>query len=239
LSERKGQAMMSSHPITAVLIGAGGHAKVIADILAPRTDLELIGCTDHRASGKLLHLDILGDDSLLPLLFERNIRHTFVAIGDNRLRLRIAAYAASIGFQFIQAVSRSAYVSPSALLGQGVAVMPGAVIQPEVHIGDHSIINTGASVDHECRIGKGCHIAPGANLAGLVTVGDGSFLGTGVKVIPGVKIGKSCIIGAGTVVIRDIPDYSRAVGVPARLLNPSGTSGASLAEKYKEGIADE
>lgn len=201
-----------------VLIGAGGHAKVIADILQSRSDLMLIGCTDRSAGGKVLHLDVLGDDRLLPELFDRHVRHAFVAIGDNRLRLKLAAGASSIGYQFVTAVSRHAYVAGSASIGAGTAVMPGAVIQPEVRIGKHSIINTGASVDHECVIGEGCHIAPGCNLAGLVTVGDGSFLGTGVKVIPGVRIGRGCTVGAGAVVIRDLPDYSTAVGVPARVM---------------------
>lgn len=215
---------MTTHLPKAVLIGAGGHAKVIADILAHRKDLEVIGCTDRNAVGKVLHLDVLGDDSLLPLLFrQQQASHAFVAIGDNRLRLKLAAYAASVGFRFIQAVSRHACVSGSAVLGHGVAVMPGAIVLPEVRIGDHSIINTGASVDHECRIGAGCHIAPGSNLAGQVTVGDGSFLGTGVKVIPGVTIGKGCIVGAGAVVIRDIPDCCTAVGVPARILKGPGS----------------
>lgn len=201
-----------------ILIGAGGHAKVIADILTHRMDIDIVGCTDRNITGRVLHLDILGDDRLLPQLFGQDVRHTLIAIGDNGLRMKLARNASTIGFEFINAVSRYAYVSGSASLGCGIAVMHGAIIQPETRVGDHSIINTGVTIDHECVIGTGCHIAPGSNLAGLVTVGDSSFLGVGVRVIPGVKIGRGCIIGAGAVVIHDIPDYSTAVGVPAKVL---------------------
>jgi len=96
--------------------------------------------------------------------------------------------------------------------------MAGTVINAASVIEDLVIVNTGATIDHDCRIGCGVHIAPQCALAGNVTVGEGAFLGTGAKAIPGVQIGRRATVGAGAVVIRNIPDGAVAVGVPARVI---------------------
>ncbi|MUT68734.1 acetyltransferase [Paenibacillus sp. NEAU-GSW1] len=207
--------MLHSLPNKTVIIGAGGHAKVIIDILRADPHVELIGCIGQSDGSDVLGLQVIGGDEQLPLLREQGVNHAFIAVGNNARRLALAELAESIGFELINAVSPHAYVASSALLGRGVAVMPGAIIQPDTVIGSCSIINTGATVDHDGVIGESCHIAPGCTLSGCVTVGDLSFLGTGAKVIDGMNIGKSCMVGAGSVVIRNIPDYALAVGVPA------------------------
>ena len=106
--------------------------------------------------------------------------------------------------------------SPVGQEGQGVAVMANVAINPDTYVGDHAIINTGATVDHDCHIARFAHIAPGVHLTGEVTVREGTLVGAGVATIPGVTIGKWCVIGTGAVVTKDVPDSVIAKGVPAR-----------------------
>ncbi|WP_338555853.1 acetyltransferase [Paenibacillus sp. KS-LC4] len=206
---------VSANPYRTVVVGAGGHAKVVVDILRTSQAYKVIGCIGREPGGQVLNVPVLGDDTMLPLLLEQGVRHAFIAIGDNAARLRLARHVQSLGFELINAISPLAYIAPSASLGCGIAVMPGGIIQPDAKIGSLTIINTAASVDHDCIIGEACHLAPGSTLSGGVTVGDGSFLGTGTVVIDGIRIGAGCMIGAGAAVIRNIPDQTLAAGVPA------------------------
>ncbi|WP_374019350.1 acetyltransferase [Paenibacillus thiaminolyticus] len=201
-----------------IVIGAGGHSKVIIDILHSDPGVELVGCTATSGSGSVSGIPILGDDTILPKLYEQGVHYAFIAIGDNRIRLKMARLVEDIGYTLINAISRFAYISPSASLGSGIAIMPGAVVNAEACIQDYAIVNTGASIDHESVIGEACHIAPGSHLSGNVRVGEGSFLGTGTQVIDGMAVGAWSVLGAGTVVVRDIPDQCLAVGVPARVI---------------------
>jgi UDP-perosamine 4-acetyltransferase len=202
-----------------IIIGAGGHAKVIIDILRAAPAVELVGCTAMTTkSGFVAGVPVLGDDSILPELYAQGIQQAFVAIGDNRIRRQMARTAADIGYTLINAISRYAYISPSASLGSGIAIMPGAVVNAEVCIQDYVIVNTGASIDHESVLGEACHIAPGSHLSGNVRVGEGALLGTGTQVIDGMTVGAWSILGAGAVVVRNIPEQCLAVGVPARII---------------------
>ena len=201
-----------------VVIGSGGHAKVVIDVLRGCGDVVLAGCISQAAPGEMTNgVPVLGGDDLLESLRRRGVTHAFVALGDNRLRLRIMHHAVSLGFELVTAVSPHAVLSPSVKIGCGTVVMPGAIINADARIGDGVIVNTGATVDHDCDIADGCHIAPGTNLAGCVQVGTGTFLGTGSRVIPRIRIGRWSVIGAGAVVISDVPDESVSVGVPARV----------------------
>ncbi|SFK72111.1 UDP-perosamine 4-acetyltransferase [Paenibacillus sp. 1_12] len=205
-------------PNKVVIIGGGGHAKVIIDILKSDPEVEIIGCTDTHAKGTVSGIRILGDDTILQDLYLSGIRHAVIAIGDNAERKRLASKAACIGFRYVNAISRFAYVSASVQLGVGIAIMPGSVIQPDAQIGDLAIINTNASIDHDCKIGALCHVAPGVTLSGRVVTGEGVFLGTGAKVIDGMHIGEWSIVGAGAVVVNALPDHCLAIGVPARIM---------------------
>src|SRR3984893_5701873 len=196
-----------------VIIGSGGHAKVVIELVRAEGKYQIKGCTGLGESGFVLgDVPILGTDSVLPALLTDGAKKAFVAIGDNHLRLRLLAQVSEMGFELINAVSPDAVVSPSATLGRGVAIMAGAVINAASQIGDGAIINTNAGVDHDCRIGNGAHIGPGSALAGNVKVERESFLGIGTCVLPGVRIGNRVIIAAGSVVIRDIPDEVTAMG---------------------------
>lgn len=202
-----------------VIVGAGGHAKVIVELIRAEGRYHPVGCTDSgAAAGGVLGLPWLGTDEALPALRAQGVRHAFVALGGNALRLKVARAVEALGFELVNALSPRAVLSPSARIGRGVAVMAGAVVNAEASVGDLAIINTNASVDHDCVIGEAAHVAPGCALAGNVRVGALAFLGAGTAVIPGITIGEGATVGAGAAVVRDVAAKTVAVGVPARPL---------------------
>lgn len=140
---------------------------------------------------------------------QKDLSPMIVSIGNNAIRKKVVE---NLSVEFGQAIHPSATISPTAQIEEGTVVMQGAIIQACVQIGKHCIINTGASVDHECIIENYVHISPHATLCGNVHVGEGSWVAAGTIVLPGVKIGKWSVIGAGSVVSKDIPDGVLAVG---------------------------
>ncbi|ALA81066.1 acetyltransferase [Stenotrophomonas maltophilia] len=199
------------------VVGAGGHAKVIIDLLRGGGH-EVVACLDAGRVGQVVNgVPVLGDERVqLPLLKDQGVDAVFVALGDNRLRRKVAAAVTAAGLEMIPAVGRSAVISPSARIGQGCAIMEGAILNADVVVHDFAIINTNASVDHDCVVGAFAHVAPGSTLAGGVEVGASVFLGAGTRVIPGIKIADGATVGAGGVVVRDIDSTGTWVGVPAR-----------------------
>jgi sugar O-acyltransferase (sialic acid O-acetyltransferase NeuD family) len=147
-----------------------------------------------------------------------------VGIGANHVRRALAERLP--GVEWVTAAHPAAHVHPSVQLGPGTVVFAGAILQLNVRIGAHVIINTAATADHDCVIGDYAHLAPGVRLAGSIHVESDAFLGIGSVVIPGRRIGRRSIVGAGGVVIADVPDDTTVVGVPARPL-PQRSSGAA------------
>lgn len=207
-----------------VLIGAGGHAKVCIELLQAMGE-EIAYCVGGEDSPNLcLGVPVLKGDENLVRLYSEGYSRLFVAIGSNRLRERLATLAMEQGYQLVNAISPQAIISPTVKLGSGIAVMAGAVINAEATIADLAIINTGATVDHDCRIGKAVHIAPQCGLAGNVIIGNLSFLGIGSKVIPEIEIGEQVTIGAGGIVVSSVGSGATAVGVPARVIRHKNES---------------
>ena len=200
-----------------IIIGAGPHSEVIVDIIEQCHQFEIVGLTD-RKEGTVLGYPILGDDSILPGLLHEGVRNAFIAIGNNRLRKLAFKDVRYMGFNMINVISPYAFVSKYAILERGVAIMQHAVINTNSHIGMGSIINTNASVDHDCDIGCFVHIAPGCAISGSTRIGDNTMLGTGTNVIDNIHIGHDVIIGSGAAVVKNIPDYCEAVGVPAKVI---------------------
>lgn len=199
-----------------VVVGAGGHAKVIIEMLRQSGHQVAYCISSERGTKECLGVPILVGDAWLDSLRAEGFHRAFVAIGANRARLRMAGVLKKLQYELVNAISPFALVSPSVRFGVGIAVMAGAIINAEAEIGDLAIVNTGASVDHDCQIGQAAHIAPQSALAGLVKVGEGGFMGIGSCAIPEVNIGKWSTIGAGAVVTKDIPDGVVALGIPAR-----------------------
>lgn len=178
----------------------------------------IIGCVSSDGTGIAgLLATMLGTDvDLEQLVVEHGAMHVFVAVGDNAARSRVTARCADAGITVATAVSRFAMVSHTALIADGAAVLPGAIVNAATHISRGVIVNTGASIDHDCMVGEFAHVAPGVAIAGGVTIGARAFIGVGARIIPGITIGDDAIVGAGAVVIRDVPARATVVGVPAR-----------------------
>lgn len=205
---------------TAVLVlGAGGHAKVVIELLVAAGHSVGYCIAQPGSPPRCLHVEVLTGDGHLQRLYAQGYRLAFPAVGANAIRERIAKEAVGLGYRLANAISPRAMVSPSAVLGQGIAIMGGVVINAAARIDDLAIINTGATVDHDCHIGTAAHVAPRCALAGNVTVGQQVFLGIGTVVIPDITIGDHAILGAGSMVISDIPPATLAFGHPARPVN--------------------
>lgn len=198
-----------------VILGSGGHAKVIVEIFEEAAAFDIVGYTSLSSTAPLFHYPYLGTDDDLPAVLATGITHAFPAIGNNRIRHRMVAQLQALGFVLPNAISRHAVVSPRTTLGAAIAIMPGAIVNVDSCIGDGAILNTACSVDHDARIGACAHIAPGAHIAGNVTVGEGAFLAVGSCSVPGRDIGAWATVGAGGVVIRDVEPNSVVIGVPA------------------------
>lgn len=190
------------------LFGAGGHAKVVMDVVAAQGDD--VGCLyDDNPHFAEIHGKPVYKTA------EKSIAGPMiVCIGSCRVRKLIAE---RYDIEYATAVHPTSVISDSAAIGPGTVIMPGAIINADATVGRHCIINSKASVDHECLIGDFVHIAPGATLSGNVEVGEGSWIGVGACIRQGIKIGKNCMIGAGSVVVKDIPDDSTAYGNPAKI----------------------
>lgn len=194
------------------LIGAGGHAKVIIEILE-KQGLYIGGLQDGNPKVKSL----LGHDvhHEFPEFFHADDAEVIISIGNNAIRKKLAD---SSNYKYVSAIHPSANISKRATIGKGTVIMAGVSINADVEIGKHAIINTNASVDHECILEDYVHISPNAALGGNVHVGEGTHIGIGANVIQGIKIGKWCTVGAGTVVLNDIPDGSTVVGNPGKVI---------------------
>jgi UDP-perosamine 4-acetyltransferase len=197
-----------------IVIGAGGHAKVVIDALrASGWAIRAVYDDDPKKwNESIIGVPIVGPTEKLR---EPDLFPVVIAVGDPFFRRQVAERYRR---DWITAIHPRAYVDDTAMLGPGTVVFAGAVIQSGVSIGAHAIINTSASVDHDCVIGDYAHVAPGAHLAANVHVKQGAFLGTGAQVIPGVTIGENAIVGAGATVVRDIPAHVTATGCPARVV---------------------
>jgi len=207
--------------IPVVGFGAGGHAKVVIEILRSMRDYEIVGLLDTRIErgANVLGVEVLGDDSLMAELKERGIEHAFIgvgSVGDLQPRRQLYEKVVGSGFQIVGAIHAAAVVSVTAQIGTGPTIMAGAIVNATAVIGDNVIVNTGAIVEHDCVIGDHTHIATGARLAGGVHVGPGSHIGIGAVVRQEIRIGEGAIVGAGAVVVRDVPDFKTVIGVPAK-----------------------
>ena len=203
-----------------MILGCGGHGRVVLDILMNVGEVEVVGFVDSnsRAHGRRIDgIEVLGHPDELPRIHEElGVECGIVAIGDNGVRRAFADRLEASGHELINAIHPSANVARNVSLGSNIVIAAGALVCAHCQIGDSVILNTGCIVDHESLIGTATHICPGARLAGRVTVESGAFVGIGATIIQSIRIGYEAVVGAGAVVIEDVAPMSTVVGVPAR-----------------------
>lgn len=195
------------------LYGASGHAKVIIDSLKA-SGVPVSGLFDDNPDVKTLF------DYTVFGFFDRErlgVEELIISVGVNNIRKKITEKLPP-DIHYGRAIHPSAIISEYASMDKGTVVIQGAVIQSSVKIGKHCIINTTASVDHDCVIEDFVHISPNATLCGAVSVGEGTQVGAGAVVIPGIRIGKWSLVAAGAVVMKDVPDNVLVLGNPARVV---------------------
>lgn len=201
-----------------VLLGGGGHCKSVLDTLLKTNEYSEIVITDPHISigSEIMGCKVVGDDRMLPQLYENGFTHAFIttgSIGYSNPRAKLVHMAEAIGFDFPIVIDPSAVIADEVTIGSGTYVGKNAIINSEAKIGNHCIINTGAIIEHESEIGDFCHISTGSILCGGVTVGKDSFIGAGTTVIQCVTIGSNAVVGAGSTVLSDVEDHVRTYGV--------------------------
>ena len=202
-------------------LGAGGHAKVVIEIIRLMDKYDIVALLDPESDlhgKKLFEIPVLGDDSKLNELRDSGVTHFFIglgSVGDSSTRKRLFEQAVAAGMQPIDAIHPGSEISVSARLGEGATIMANVVINASAVIGINNIINTGAIVEHDCFLGDHVHLATGAKLASTVTIGTGAHIGAGATVRQLINIGEDAIVGAGATVVKDVPAGLTVVGNPA------------------------
>ncbi len=197
-----------------VILGAGGHAKVLIPELH-RRDRSVLGIIDNSLCTGETHLGltVLGGDDFLSDIPPDQIE---LVNGLGRLpgqdkRRKLAKAMRSKGYRFANVISKATAVSSGLKTQNGIQIMMGAVIQPGVCLGEDVVINTGAIIDHDCVIGDECWISPGVTLCGNVTIGRGAYIGAGSTIVQGITIGAEVVVGAGSVITKPVPPGSRVI----------------------------
>ena len=200
-----------------IIIGNGGHARVLVDILLLQKR-EIIGYTAPTEENNRYNVTYLGKDEEILKYHPQEIElvNALGSVSDTKLRANIFNIFKSKGYKFSTTIHPSAIISDTVILGEGVQIMAGVVIQPFAKIDDNTIVNTSTCIDHDCFIDKHCHIAPGCVLSGGIKIGESTHIGTGAKIIQNISIGKNVLVGAGSLVLRDIGDNKKVYGSPAK-----------------------
>lgn len=227
--------METEGKVLCVVLGGGGHARVVIDLLrdvAACTPYAVLDVDSSLWGRELLGVPVRGGDELLLDLIDQGVTHFVVgvgSVGNHEPRRRLFELGLSYGLVPLTVLHPSAVFSSYAQVGQGTVVLPLAVVNAGAVIGNNVIINTGAIVEHDCVVADHAHVATGARLAGAVKVGAGAHVGAGATVREGACIGEGAIVGAGAVVVRDVPSHTVVAGVPAKVLKSGRpTSAESL-----------
>lgn len=198
-------------PTEAVILGAGGHGKVVLDAVVSGGRTCRVVDQDPGRVGKTilgLTVEMLDPSISYPLLH--------VAIGDNMVRRKLRVALDAVVLEWLSVQHPRAVLSTSVSAGEGLFIAANAVVGPDVQLGALTIVNHGAVIDHDCEIGAYCHVAPNATLGGGVKLADGVLVGSGAVLLPGVQVGENAVIGSGAVVTHDVNARMTVLGVPAK-----------------------
>ena len=202
-----------------VIIGGGGHAKVLISIIKKNKHFAIAGYVDNVDRNDILGIPYLGDDTRLKKIWDDGIRNASLGVGHPNLEMKrqeISNKVESMGFYFPPIISGTAVINEGVMIGEGSQVFDGVVINSGASIGRFCVINTHTTIEHDCIISDFCHLAPGVVLSGVVELGPFSMVGTGAVVNPSIKIAGHCMIGAGAVVAHDCTEPGTYSGIPAR-----------------------
>jgi sugar O-acyltransferase (sialic acid O-acetyltransferase NeuD family) len=204
-----------------ILIGGGGHAKVVIDILEERGDYNILGIiAKNKGDGiGIGGYQILGNDNDLQELFNKGVKFAAMGVGgytNNTLRKRIYEDLKRIGFQVISAIHPTASISRTVLMGEGNVVFSGVVIGPYVRLGNNIIVATGSTIDHDSVLKDHSLISAGVTVGAETQIEEGALLALGSKIISGITICKGALIGAGAVITRNISEPGTYVGIPGK-----------------------
>jgi sugar O-acyltransferase (sialic acid O-acetyltransferase NeuD family) len=205
-----------------IIIGAGGQARIVNEILSYNRNMDIVAFIDNvarKGDENIKGIPILGDHSVIPGLIKKGVRGAIVAVSMNDIRAAHFEKLRIMGLELINAIHPTASIASSVKLGSGVIIAMGAIISTGVRIADNVIINTGAIIDHEDEIEDHVHIGSGCSLAGRVTVKRSTLISIGSVVRENVTIGENTVIGAGSVVLEDVPDNVIASGTPAKIID--------------------
>jgi len=207
-----------------IIIGGGGHARVLIDTLQQSGTADLHGILDPQTVGTMIYgVAVLGGDELLPTI-AADVTHFVIGLGgtqNNSPRQRLFEAALAHRLLPLSVIHPTAICSPRADLAAGVQILAGAIVNAGAQLGQNVLVNSGAIVEHDCSIADHVHIATGARLAGGVKVGLGAHIGAGATIRQYVTIGSRSVVGAGAVVIRDVLPETVVVGIPAKALEKS------------------
>lgn len=203
-----------------IILGAGGHGKVLADCLK-NLGHTIVGFTDPEESlhgTNIEDVPVLGPDVVIQNYspMEVYLANGIGSTGSTIKRKSVYQKFDSMGYRFVSLIHPRSIMAGSVILNAGIQIMAGAIIQPGTTIDENSIVNTGAIIDHDCVIGKHVHIGPGVVISGGVSVEEGSHVGAGACILQGLIIGANAVVGAGAVVTRNVLPGSKVAGIPAK-----------------------
>lgn len=207
-----------------LLIGGGGHCKVVIDATRLSGGYDIVGIVDlpENVGKTLCGVPIIGDDSKLEKIFGQGVKYCIItvgSVGDSKIRQKLYKLSKARQFELVNVIHPSAIIDKSVKMGKGNFISAGVIINSEAQIGNNCIVNTGAIIEHDCIIGDNVHIAPGVVMSGGVFIGANSHIGTGSSIIQSIVIGKNVMIGAGSNVVKNIKNNVTAFGNPCTIIN--------------------
>ncbi len=205
-----------------VIIGGGGHARVIINIIKKNGHFEIAGYTDKVDYGEIYGVKYLGVDKELEIIKDKkDIKFAVIGLGYVRIddyRENLIKWLLNIGFTFPKIISKNSLVNEGVSIGEGTIICDSVNINIGVKIGKFSIINTGAIIEHDCKIGDFAHVSSGSVIAGNVSIGNSSIIGAGATIIQNINVTEKCFIGAGALVAKNCLNSGKYIGIPARFV---------------------